>query len=694
MAVIVTLLLVGMACILVRLYVIQVTRHKELLAKARHFSDTTRVWEPQRGEIRDRNGRTLAISVAVKAVYVNPGICSNRVDQVAQTLGPFLKIPPEAVAGRVRACLERADPSGAGAHKALLLKRNVPVTEWQGLSTALELETFGFGKPKLNAVEQATLRKLRRQLLFARDEQARVYPYGESLGQVLGFVLARTNRVGPIGLCGIERSCDRILAGKPGLCISEQDAAGNELPARRTFCKLPTDGHNVVLTVDLRVQQIVEQALAAARAKYCARAASAIVMNPATGEILASACCPGFNPQNPGASVPETWRNTVFLDMVEPGSILKFIPLAGALEEGRTRLDSGVYCEQGRFVVNKVVVHDHAPYGLLTMLQAFAKSSNIAFAKLALALGAPRFSRWLMNFGLGHCTGIPFAADAPGRIAPPQTMSTMTLTRAGFGQGLTVSQLQMAVAMCVIANNGRLMRPWLVSRIESPQGQILQQFQPQFVRQIVSPQTAQLVKEALKAVVSPEGTGALAASDQYTLPAKTGTAQKSDTNGYPVGRYYSSMIGFFPADAPRVVISVALDEPQNGYYAGTVVGPVFRSIAEQIGACLQIPPDKVQRGTGGNLLTKASTTGTQPVRPVASRAPGRNPPAGIPTIHTVAGGLARPSRAAAAPVVPASPDARMRSGLAGGKPAATAGPAGSAREALGADRTLASVSRP
>jgi cell division protein FtsI (penicillin-binding protein 3) len=382
---------------------------------------------------------------------------------------------------------------------------------------------------------------------------------------------------------------------------------------------MPVDGNRVILTIDLRLQQIVEQALAAARIKYRARNTSAIVMNPRTFEILALACCPGFDPQNPGGTNAETWRNAVFTDMVEPGSILKFIPLSGALEQGLATLDSGVYCEQGCFKVNNVFVHDHARYGLLTLRQGFAKSSNIAFAKVALALGPEGLYRCLTNFGLARCTGVPFAVETPGRIDLPQKWSTMTLTRAAFGQGVGVSQLQMAVAMCVIANDGRLMRPWIVSRIESPQGRVLQQFQPQFVLRVVSPQTAQQVKEALKAVVSPQGTGALAALDRYSLAAKTGTAQKSSACGYLPDRYYSSMLGFFPADAPRVVISVALDEPQNGYYAGTVAAPVFRSVAEQIAACLEIPPDKTARMPAGNLVANSARANASTVRSAVAR---------------------------------------------------------------------------
>jgi len=620
LAAVVLVVLAGFIWLFVRLFDTQVIRHRELVSKARQYSRITRVREPWRGEIRDRNGTTMAVSVPVKAVYLDLTLCSSRPEQIAETVGRLLGISAQQLSSRVQACLH---PVGAGGlalpQKALLLRRDVPLPEWRAIATALELETFGLGKPQLNATEQAALRKLRRRLLFARDEQYRRYPWGESLCQILGFVSTRTNRAGLVGCSGIERGCDQILAGTPGLCVSEQDAAGNELPARRTHCEAPMDGNHVVLTIDLRLQQIVEQALRAARTNYRARGASAVVMDPGTGEILALACCPGFDPHKPGASASETWRNSVFTDMVEPGSILKFIALAGVLDGGRMTLDSGIYCEQGRFVVNHVIVRDHASYSLLTIRQAFARSSNIALAKIVLALGAQRFHHYLTNFGLARSTGIPFATETPGRISSPQSWSTMALTRAAFGQGLSVSQLQMAVAMCAIANGGRLMRPWVVRRIESPQGRVLQQFQPQVVRSVISPRAAQQVKEALKEVVAPEGTGAGAALEHFTLALKTGTAQKSDSKGYLAGRYYSSIVGFLPADAPRVVISVALDEPQNGYYAGTVVAPAFRSIAEQIAVCLEIPPDKVARSLADRSLTRSKTANTPANRLAAAR---------------------------------------------------------------------------
>ena len=597
-----------------RLFEIQVSRHQELQAKARRFDQSSRPLEASRGKILDRNGRVLANSVPAKVIYLNLALCSNRVEQVAQTCGPLLGISPAELANRMRASLQRSAGRGASPQKALVLKRDVPVAEWQTLSSALALESFGFKKPLLAPAEKAELQKLRRRLLFARDTQLRRYPYEARLAPLLGFVSPRTNGFGLTGVSGIEWAFEKVLAGENGLSVSARDVADNDLLLRRTQYQPPSDGSNVVLTIDLRVQQIVEDALAAAMTKYRPRGASAIVMDPRTFELLAVAALPSFNPQNPGAAPAETWRCPAFSDRVEPGSTLKVVTLAAALDLGLMSLDSGVYCEQGQYVVNHVSVRDHAPYGLLTLRQGFAKSSNIAFAKTGLELGPQRLYYYLTNFGFGRRTGLPVVGETSGWIGPPTAWSTMTLTRAAFGQGVCVSQLQMAVAMSVIANEGRLMRPLLVRRIESPQGRVLQQSQPQFVRTVVRPQTARQVKEALKAVVAPGGTAALAAMDRYTVAAKTGTAQKSDAHGYLCDRYYSSVVGFFPADAPQIVLAVALDEPQNGYYGGTVVAPVFRTIADQIATCLSIPADKGSGTPARNPAAQPTPPPSQPVR--------------------------------------------------------------------------------
>jgi len=618
---ILALLLAGFGWMFARLHEIQVARHREFVARARQYSTTTRVLEARRGEIRDRNGVTLAISSPVKEVYLDPALCSNRVDQAAVIVGKLLDIPPASLATKIRATLKAADRGVAPARRALLLRKNVPLNQWNASTSSMGSQTFGFPDPAPTPAQRDELSRLRRNLLFARDRQQRLYPWGESLCQLLGFMGTSANAIGSSGVRGLELACDQILAGRDGLLVSQQDVAGNELPARRTRLEQPIDGNHVVLTIDLRIQQIVEQEIASARVKYEAKNVSAIVMDPATGEILALASSPGFNPQQPGAA-PEPWRNRAFTDMVEPGSIMKFITLAAALEERVTTLDSTIDCEGGSCVINNVPVRDHGSHRLLTVRQSFAKSSNIAFAKLGVSLGPDRLYRAFTNFGLARKTGTAFANETPGLMSPPREWSTMTLTRAAFGQGVSVSQLQMAAAMSVIANEGRLMQPRLVARIESPQGQVLRLFGPRLVRSAVSPGTARQVKEALITVVSPGGTGALAALDDYTVAAKTGTAQKANARGYLADLYYSSMLGFFPADNPRVVISVALDEPRNGYYAGTVAAPVFRAIAERIAEPLQIAPDKIIPAPANPSFARATPPKPSPARSAAFRRPG------------------------------------------------------------------------
>ena len=245
-----------------------------------------------------------------------------------------------------------------------------------------------------------------------------------------------TNGVGLEGRCGLERAFDRVLAGENGLQISEQDAAGNEIPWRRLYDRPAMPGTNVVLTLDLRVQNILERTLSAARTNSHARGASAIVMDPATFEILGVAGVPAFDPGHPGIGPSESWQNPVFSERVEPGSTFKMITLAAGLDLGIITLTDGVHCAGGQWVINHVRVKDHAPYGQLSWREAFAKSSNIAFAKLALELGPHRFYRYITNFGFGYWTGIAPMRETPGCIGRPEEWDTMALTRAAFGQGV------------------------------------------------------------------------------------------------------------------------------------------------------------------------------------------------------------------------------------------------------------------
>ncbi len=378
--------------------------------------------------------------------------------------------------------------------------------------------------------------------------------------------------------------------------------------SRRTHWVAPVNGNHVVLTIDLRLQQIVEQALAEAMARHSPHNASALIVRPQTGEILALASWPPFLPQNPGASSPITWRNPVISDMIEPGSTFKIVTPAAALDEGVVTLDRPVFCENGRFLYKGLFLHDHAPHGWLTVKQAFAKLSNIGLAKIALLLGPERLFAYMTNFGFGQVTGIALPSEMPGWVPHPTNWSGISITRIAIGHEVSLTQLQITMAFCAIANDGRLMRPMLIDRLETPQGELLAKNQPQFVRCVVSVQTARQVKAALKAVVSCEGTGNRADLDAYTAAGKTGTALQSNKHGYIKGKYCSSFIGFFPADVPELCISVVLDEPHNGYLGGSVAAPVFKAIAQRAGPALEIPSDKGAVPSSTQRLIQAAAT--------------------------------------------------------------------------------------
>ncbi len=606
--VLIAFLLAGFVWLILRLVHVQIVRHEELSKKAARYTHAVRRLEAWRGEIRDRHGNVVAASLPVKTICANLTLCSNRIDQVVRTLAPLLRSPSTELSRYLRKHVE------GNRRKMVVLRREVPVSEWQAITNALALETFGMDVLRLNDREKRLLPQLRRKLLFAEDEQIRVYPHATNLCHVAGFVIRGGSNHGLRGAYGIERSLDKWLSGTDGKCVSEQDAAGNEIPFRRTLYVLPTNGCRIDLTIDLRLQKQVEGILADAMRKYEPSNAVAIVMDVRTFEVLAWAGRPDFNPQMPGFGCSSNyWRNVGLSDMIEPGSTLKLVALAGALNEGLVNLNTWINCEQGHYVVNKVAVRSSPGHGLLTVCQCFAKSDNIGFCKIAMVLGPERFHRYLTNFGFGHVTGVPLAGEASGYI-PAQPWSTHSFTRAVYGQGLSASLLQVATAYCAVANDGRLMRPILVRQIVSPNGQIVFRSQPQFIRAVISPQTARQIWIAMQAVTSPGGTGSRAASNLYPVAAKTGTAQIAYPNerGYRDGAYYASMAGFFPAHAPRVCILVAMNQPRNGHVAGVVVAPVFRAIVEQAGACLNIPPDKApaslgQTRTGSELLTFAKT---------------------------------------------------------------------------------------
>jgi cell division protein FtsI/penicillin-binding protein 2 len=351
------------------------------------------------------------------------------------------------------------------------------------------------------------------------------------------------------------------------------------------------DGLNVVLTIDAAVQHILETSLADAMQKHTPASITGIVMRPGTGEILAMATLPDYDPNKPDTISPNT-RNRVITDVVEPGSTFKIVVVSGALNDGVVHLTDQFDCEQGHFAFAGRILHDHEPFGILTTKGIITKSSNIGAAKIGIKLGEDKLYDYASDFGFGQRTGVLLPGEVGGILHPVKDWTKVSVAQIPMGQGVAVTRLQMLMAMAALANDGWLMRPTLVSRLEDRNGNVVQKYEPQRVRQVVSDSTDKQMIEALKTVATADGTAPGAAMKNYTVAGKTGTAQKVENGAYAPGKYVASFIGFFPADDPQLCISIVMDEPKEGYYGGQVCGPVFRDVAERCASYLNIPADE------------------------------------------------------------------------------------------------------
>jgi cell division protein FtsI/penicillin-binding protein 2 len=313
-------------------------------------------------------------------------------------------------------------------------------------------------------------------------------------------------------------------------------------------------------------------------------------MRPKTGEILAMVSLPNYDPNQPNTITPEA-RNRVITDVVEPGSTFKIVVVSGALNSGTAHLNDPVFCENGHFAFAGRVLHDHESLGNETVKSVITKSSNIGAAKIGIGLGADSLYSYAWNYGFGQRTGIPLPGEARGFLYPVKQWSKVSIAQIPMGHGVAVTRLQMLYAMAAIANDGWLMRPMIVSRLQERDGSVVQRYAPERVRQVIGEKADLDMIEALKTVPKKGGTAPDAALKNYVVAGKTGTAQKAENGSYAPGKYVSSFIGFFPADNPELCISVVMDEPKEGYYGGKVCGPVFRDIAERCASYLNIPPD-------------------------------------------------------------------------------------------------------
>jgi cell division protein FtsI/penicillin-binding protein 2 len=598
-------LLVGLTLTLAvlgaRLVELQVFRHGELATLAQNNTVSSFTRMPMRGQILDIRGNPLATSLPVKTVCIDPSSLDERREVVAHALAPILQLDEVALNARLSSRL--IDANGRTNHY-LVLKNKVPLETWERVHQAMTNLTFSPANVHLTH-QQKDADTLARASVFATDDQIRIYPSGRLASHVLGFV---ANDQSTKGLSGIELDFNTDLAGIPGWRRTELDKRKRELVPYRNEDIAPRDGLNVVLTIDAGLQAIVESELAVGVEKHHPISASCIAVRPATGEILAMATLPDYDPNQPGRSPIDALRNRVISDTAEPGSTFKIVVVTGGLNEHAVSLNDVFDCEHGHFAFAGRVLHDHEPFGLLTVEGIITKSSNIGAAKIGIRLGPERLRDYIQKFGFGHRTEIPLPGEVAGIVHPIKDWSKVSIAQIPMGQGVTVTPLQMVMAVSAIANHGLLMRPMLVARLEDATGKTVISYKPQPVRQVADLPAIHDMVTALKTVPTKDGTAVAAALEHYTVAGKTGTAQKVE-HGVYVQKFFSSFIGFFPTDHPEICISVVMDEPRDSHYGGLVSAPVFHQIAERAANYLNLKPDIETESAGPQAVSVAGIAG-------------------------------------------------------------------------------------
>jgi len=425
------------------------------------------------------------------------------------------------------------------------------------------------------------------------EEPMRVYPNGHLAGQVLGF----TN-IDSKGIEGIEFKFEDFLAGRPGKISVKKDARGRKIMSTNYYIEPILSGYDLVLTLDSHIQVMVEEELKEGVERTKADKGMALIMNSETGEIMAMASYPFFDPNNYRDFPAKKRRNLPIWYSFEPGSTMKVFLLAAALEERKVNPATKFDCENGRRRVGPSIIKDVHPYGILTVSEILEKSSNICATKIGETLGRDKYYGHLSNFGFGKKTGIDLPGESNAKLAKSEHWGPVELATISFGQGIAVTSLQIASALSAIANRGFLMEPYIVKEIYSADGYIIKEIKPELTRKVLSFDTAEDISAMMERVVE-SGTGKRAAISGYRVAGKTGTAQVPNpvTGGYYKNRFISSFIGFAPADDPKVTLVVAVENPKNGFYGGTVAAPIFKGIMEKVLLYLGIPPIKEFVGT-------------------------------------------------------------------------------------------------
>ena len=558
---------VWMLVIGVRLIYLQTAQHEWLTSRARTQQQDAIETSPIRGLVLDRHGNELARSIDTESFWAVPREIKN-VEEVSARLAPLVDIDAGTLAARLK------DAQSAN-------------------------RKFAWIARKLDQERAEKIRALNLEGVYMLKEPKRHYPNGSLAAHVLGFV-----GLDEIGLAGIERAYNERIQGEPGKITIDTDAHGRpygslEARARR--------GETVVLTIDRLVQYKTEQALAAAVEKSHAKSGTAIVLDPHTGEILALANAPTFDPNDPRASSEQARINEALQNIYEPGSTFKIVAYSAAIEKGLVKPSDRIDCQMGGITVAGRLIRDHHAFGSLTLTEALAKSSNVAAIKLGLRVGDDAMFDYMTRFGFGCKTGVELPGETDGLLRKVNRWQPSSIGSLAIGQEVGVTPLQMAAAFGTLANDGLRISPHLVREVRASDGTIVYSAAPE-ERRVVSVATAQTLRGMLEEVTL-NGTAKQAQLDGYTAAGKTGTAQKIDpkTRAYSKTKFIGSFVGFAPVENPAVVIIVVIDEPVGGYHGGEIAAPVFREIAEQILPAMNVTPDtKLKPSPQPGLLARFS----------------------------------------------------------------------------------------
>ncbi|MDY0000682.1 MAG: penicillin-binding transpeptidase domain-containing protein [Polyangia bacterium] len=561
-----------------RAFGLQLVHGKHYRERAQRQAIHTVKLPPKRGPILDRHGNRLAVSVDVPSVYANPREVGERAQEMAQELAKILDTD-----------------------RFLLAEK---------LSSR---RFFVWVKRRVTPKQAQEVEKLRVKGIYLTRESRRFYPNRRLAGSVLGF-----SGLDGSGLEGVEKSFDSWLRGSRSTISGLRDAHGKLVFIEGRPDLTPAAGHTVMLTIDKKIQFITENALRRAVELYRAKGGTAVVMDPGSGDLLAMASMPDFDPNNVQAADPESLRNRAAVDAYEPGSTLKIFTMAAALEHRVVRLGEQIFCENGMIEIGRHKIKDSHPHKWLDLAGIIQKSSNIGATKIGQRLGKRRLYTALRLLGFGHRSGLLLPGERSGDLEHWRRWSEAKLSNVSFGQGITATTVQLAAALSAIANGGMLYRPRLVLEIRDANSSPLVQYRKHW-RRVISSRVTGEVMAMMRTVVEKGGTGEEAAIEGYTVAGKTGTAQKvaessvkraqalaqaaaeaalegraqpKKSAGYSDELYHASFIGVVPATRPRLVIVVVVDEPQGEYYGGTVAGPVFRQIGEEALRYLGVPRDE------------------------------------------------------------------------------------------------------